>query len=138
MIFLEGVAEIGVDVLEMDAHMTRDGQIILMHDERVDRTTDGSGLIREMTLEELRTLEVGVNWSEDGGSSYPYVDRGLQVPTLREVFEQFPEHPMVIDSPVWWPPTDSAGPSILANRRPSVPTATILSDSISSNTPPNA
>src|SRR5512133_4043659 len=43
MIAFEYAVEIGADVLEMDAHITRDGQIVLMHDEKVDRTTDGTG-----------------------------------------------------------------------------------------------
>jgi len=41
-----------VDMIEMDVHMTRDGELVCMHDHRVDRTTNGDGLVREMTLEE--------------------------------------------------------------------------------------
>ena len=50
----EKAVEIGVDVLEMDTHITQDGQIVLMHDEEVDRTTDGTGIIENMTLAELK------------------------------------------------------------------------------------
>lgn len=97
MLFLEGVAELGVDVLEMDAHMTKDGQIVLMHDDSVDRTTDSSGLVSELTLEEIRSLEVGGNWTQDNGTTYPYKDQGLQVATVEEVFQRFPEYPMIIE-----------------------------------------
>lgn len=97
MLFLESVAELGVDVLEMDAHMTRDGHVVLMHDDTVNRTTDGAGLISNMTLEEIKTLEVGGNWSQDDGATYPFRSQGLQVPTVEEVFQRFPDYPMVIE-----------------------------------------
>src|SRR5215216_3619545 len=45
MFAFENAVKIGADVLEMDAHISKDGQIVLMHDERVDRTTNGTGLI---------------------------------------------------------------------------------------------
>src|SRR5262245_19456840 len=57
MFAYEKAVEIGADVLEMDAHITKDGQIVLMHDEEVDRTTDGTGLIEDMTLDELKKLD---------------------------------------------------------------------------------
>ena len=97
MVYLEGIADLGVDVLEMDAHMTADGHVVLMHDNMVDRTTNGTGLVSDMTLEEIRALEVGDNWSSDGGETYPYAGAGLQVPTVEEVFQRFPGYPMVIE-----------------------------------------
>jgi glycerophosphoryl diester phosphodiesterase len=97
MLFLDSVAEMGVDVLEMDAHMTRDGHVVLMHDDSVDRTTDGAGLISNMTLEEIKALEVGENWTQDDGATYPYRGQGLKVPTVEEVFKRFPDYPMVIE-----------------------------------------
>ncbi|HEX6035787.1 MAG TPA: glycerophosphodiester phosphodiesterase family protein, partial [Anaerolineales bacterium] len=57
MYAFERAVEIGADVLEMDAHITKDSLIVLMHDEEVDRTTDGSGVIEEMTYEELKQLD---------------------------------------------------------------------------------
>ena len=53
--------EAGVDMLETDVHMTRDGYLVLMHDERVDRTTNGTGLIKDLTLEEIKRLDATVN-----------------------------------------------------------------------------
>lgn len=97
MLFLEGVAELGVDVLEMDAHMTSDGHVVLMHDDSVDRTTNGSGLVSDYALEELKALEVGGNWTQDDGGLYPYEGQGVQVPTVEEVFQRFPDYPMVIE-----------------------------------------
>lgn len=97
MPFLEGSAEIGVDMLEMDINMTKDGRIILMHDTTVDRTTNGSGRISDLTLAEIQALEVAYNWSQDDGQTFPYRGQGLTVPTLDEVFERFPGYPMVIE-----------------------------------------
>jgi glycerophosphoryl diester phosphodiesterase len=68
-----------------------------MHDDTVDRTTDGRGRISELTLAEIKALEVGGNWSSDDGKSFPYRGEGLQVPTLEEVFLRFPDYPMNIE-----------------------------------------
>jgi glycerophosphoryl diester phosphodiesterase len=87
----EKAVEIGADVLEMDAHITKDGHIVLMHDETVDRTTDGTGRIEEMTLAELQELDAAYDWSNDGGQTFPYRGQGIRVPTLAEVFEKFPQ-----------------------------------------------
>jgi len=97
MYAFEKAVEIGADVLEMDAHITKDGRIVLMHDEKVDRTTDGTGLIEEMTLDELKQLDAAYKWSNDGGQTYPYRGQGIQVPTLDELFEKFPHMRYVIE-----------------------------------------
>jgi glycerophosphoryl diester phosphodiesterase len=93
----EKAVELGVDVLEMDAHITQDGQIVLMHDEEVDRTTDGTGLIEKMTLAELKQLDAAYKWSNDGGQTFPYRGQGIQVPNLEEVFQKFPQMRYVIE-----------------------------------------
>ena len=93
----EKAVEIGADVLEMDAHITKDGQIVLMHDETVDDTTDGTGRIEEMTLEELKRLDAAYDWSNDGGQTHPYRGQGIQVPALDELFQKFPQMRYVIE-----------------------------------------
>jgi len=70
--------------------MTRDGHIVVIHDATVDRTTNGSGAVSEMTLDELRRLDAGHTFSPDGGPTRPYRGRGVRVPTLGEVLEGFP------------------------------------------------
>ncbi len=82
--------EAGAGGLELDVHMTRDGEIVVIHDPTVDRTTNGSGAVAEMTLAELRRLDAGYRFSPDGGSTYPYRGAGVRVPTLAEVYEEFP------------------------------------------------
>jgi glycerophosphoryl diester phosphodiesterase len=93
----EKAVEIGADVLEMDAHITKDNQIVLMHDEKVNRTTDGVGLIEDMTLAELQKLDAAYLWSNDDGKTFPYRGQGIRVPTLKELFAKFPEKRYLIE-----------------------------------------
>ena len=74
-----------IDQIELDLHMTRDGEIILMHDAAVDRTTDGTGLIRDKTYAEMRRL--------DAGSKKDSRFRGEKVPAFRDFLELMQEHP---------------------------------------------
>ena len=83
--------EEGAGGLELDVHATRDGEIVVIHDASVDRTTDGSGAVAGMTLEELRRLDAGYRFSPDGGRTFPYRGRGTRIPTLAEVYAQFPD-----------------------------------------------
>ena len=96
MYALEQYAGMGVDILEMDLHMTADGEIILIHDDTLDRTTDGTGDVREMTLAEVQQYDAGYYWTKDD-QTYPFRGQGITVPTLREVFETFPGYPLIIE-----------------------------------------
>ncbi|MDH3202765.1 MAG: glycerophosphodiester phosphodiesterase [Myxococcales bacterium] len=87
----------GADVLELDLHATSDGVIVVMHDDTIDRTTDGTGAIKEMTLAELKTYDAGYDFTPDDGMTYPYRGMGLLVPTLEEVLVAFPDVPYVIE-----------------------------------------
>jgi glycerophosphoryl diester phosphodiesterase len=68
-----------------------------MHDETVDRTTDGTGKIEEMTLEQFKSLDAGYDWTVDGGQTYPYRGQGITAATLEELFQAFPDMPMTIE-----------------------------------------
>ncbi len=74
--FLKGI-ELGVDLLEMDVRETKDGELVIMHDEKVDRTTDGKGRVADLTLAEIKSLDAGAWFAPEF--------RGVQVPTFREV-----------------------------------------------------
>jgi glycerophosphoryl diester phosphodiesterase len=82
---------LGADVIEMDLFATADGAIVVLHDPTVDRTTDGTGAVEQVTLAEVRALDAGYRWSPDGGRSFPYRGQGLTIPTLEEVFTALPE-----------------------------------------------
>ncbi|MFJ5266105.1 glycerophosphodiester phosphodiesterase [Streptomyces sp. NPDC088387] len=62
----------GLDVIELDLHLSKDGALVVLHDEDVDRTTDGTGPVAEMTLAELRALDAG---------------RGERIPVFEEVLD---------------------------------------------------
>jgi glycerophosphoryl diester phosphodiesterase len=81
---------LGADVLEMDVHATRDGHVVLMHDARLDRTTDGSGSIKEQSLGDLRRLDAAFWWPRRAGP-FPFRGQGVGVPTLAEVLAAFPD-----------------------------------------------
>lgn len=68
----EYAIELGCEYVETDVHLCRDGHLIIIHDETVDRTTNGNGRVAEMTLSELRALDAG---------------QGRQIPLLQEVLE---------------------------------------------------
>lgn len=80
--------ESGAEGLELDVHMTRDGRIVAIHDDTLERTTDGTGYVRNKTIAEIERIDAGYRFAGDG--SYPYRGEGLRVPTLDEVFREFP------------------------------------------------
>ena len=90
-------ADLGVDVLEMDIRQTADGVLVVLHDETVDRTTDGSGPVAALTLARLRELDAGYRWSPDGDRTHPHRGQGLTVPSLREVFSALPRARMNLE-----------------------------------------
>ena len=77
------------DVLELDLHASCDGELIVIHDDTVDRTTNGSGRVGEMTLEQIKQLDAGWHFTQDGGQTFPFRGKGLTIPTLKEVFDVF-------------------------------------------------
>ena len=79
LLAFEKALEIGVDEIELDLRLTGDGHLVVMHDETVDRTTDGTGRVARLTLSEIRTL--------DAGSVFGEKFRGERVPTWEEVLE---------------------------------------------------
>jgi glycerophosphoryl diester phosphodiesterase len=96
----ERAAEMGVDVLEMDIHRTADGVLVVIHDDTVDRTTNGSGRVREMTLAEIQELDAAYHWPYEGDDR-PYRGQGLTIPTVAELFVALPQMRMNIDMKQW-------------------------------------
>jgi glycerophosphoryl diester phosphodiesterase len=71
----------GIDGAECDVQMTKDGELVVIHDEKVDRTTDGNGWVKDLTLQEIRKFDAGVR--------FPGPLHHEPIPTMREVFEVF-------------------------------------------------
>ncbi|MEZ4287672.1 MAG: glycerophosphodiester phosphodiesterase [Polyangiales bacterium] len=87
----------GADVLELDIHSTSDGVLIVSHDATIDRTTDGTGCINDMTYAELSAFDAGYRFTDDSGETFPYRGMGITVPKLEEVLDAFPDVPFVIE-----------------------------------------
>jgi glycerophosphoryl diester phosphodiesterase len=88
--FQQALQTFHTDMLELDVHLTRDEVVVVSHDPTVDRCTNGSGAISEMSLAHLQSLDAGYRFSPDEGKTFPYRGRGLRIPTLIEVLRAFP------------------------------------------------
>ncbi|MFW9997958.1 MAG: glycerophosphodiester phosphodiesterase [Candidatus Odinarchaeota archaeon] len=94
--FKDAVA-LKVDVLEVDARMTADGQLVVFHDETVDRVSNGKGRIIDHTLNELEDLDIGYHFTPDGGKTYPFRGKGMKILSLEDLFTFFPGQRFNID-----------------------------------------
>ena len=93
----EAVA-LGVDAVEFDLRVSRDGALVVIHDETLDRTTDGSGPVALRTVTELTRVDAGAKFTPDGGHTFPWRGRGLRVSTFDEIIESLPrELPCIIE-----------------------------------------
>lgn len=86
-------AALGVDGFELDVRLTRDGQVVVFHDARLDRTTDMRGEVAAMTLAELRGADAGARFT----GTQDYAGRGVGIPLLSEVLEEFPDTPLIVE-----------------------------------------
>ena len=87
MLAFKKALEIGVDQIETDIRITADGELVCIHDETVDRTTNGSGKVREFTLAELRALDAGIVKGKEFA--------GEKIPTFAELMELVKDHPTI-------------------------------------------
>ena len=85
----------GADGLECDVHLSRDGVPVVIHDPTVDRTTNGTGAVADLTAATLAALDAGYRFTRDG--AFPFRGRGLGVPALRDVFDRFPHVPLLVE-----------------------------------------
>lgn len=91
MYAFERAVALGADMLETDLHATRDGHLVTIHDASVNRTTEGRGLVKEMTLAQVRALDAGYRWTNDGGKTFPFRGKGARIATLDELLAAFPD-----------------------------------------------
>lgn len=76
---IKNAIRLGVDMIEIDVHQTSDSVVVVIHDDSIDKTTDGSGLVKELTLSEIKKYDAGSWFSEEF--------KGEKIPTLDEVME---------------------------------------------------
>ncbi|WP_456274100.1 glycerophosphodiester phosphodiesterase [Bacillus sp. AK031] len=78
---------VGADGIELDVQLTKDGEIVVIHDETVDRTTNGKGFIKDMTLKEVKKL--------DASYKFKKILQKVRIPALRDVFEWMQKNDMI-------------------------------------------
>jgi len=83
--------EAGADAIELDVHLTSDGELAVIHDETLERTTDRTGRVADLTMAEIRQADAGATFARPGDSGHPFAARGLRVPTLPEVLDWLPD-----------------------------------------------
>ena len=85
---------VGADILELDVHLTADDVLVARHDAVIDTTTNGSGVIAKMTLEEIQAYEVGFHEVD-----YPFMVSvpGIKVPTIESIFKRLPKSRYMIE-----------------------------------------
>jgi glycerophosphoryl diester phosphodiesterase len=86
----------GVQYLEFDIHMTRDGEVVVSHDDHIERICGRAGVIRDMTYAELAAADAGRMFTRDG-AMFPFRDKGVRVPRLAEVLAAFPKLRMIVE-----------------------------------------
>ena len=91
-----GAVRLGVDALEMDLRLTRDGVLVTCHDADISRTSDGVGVVRDHTLAELQSLNFGFHFTNRAGAA-PYRAHPARIATLEELFQQFTNTLMVLE-----------------------------------------
>ena len=96
LLYLREMVALGVDALEIDLNLTADGQLVLIHDGTLERTTDGRGQVVDKPLSKLKGLNAAYHWSRDG-EHFPYRDDPQPLVTIGEAFAAIPQTPMIIE-----------------------------------------
>ncbi len=86
----ELAVKMGADGIELDVHFTSDGEVVICHDPKIDRTSNGQGLILDYTLAELKAMDFGYHF-------YDGQRKGIKIPTLDEVYELVAPYDMLVN-----------------------------------------
>ena len=84
-------------LLEGDLRLSQDGVVVVVHDATADRTTDGSGAVKDMTLAQLKALDAGYRFTPDEGKMFPFRGKGIVIPTLEEVLQAIPKNRFLLE-----------------------------------------
>ena len=86
----QSAIELGVDVIETDVHLTKDGRVLVWHDENLEKACGDERPISEMTARDVQALDAGALFSPDGGKTFPFRDKGIHPLLLEEALAEFP------------------------------------------------
>jgi glycerophosphoryl diester phosphodiesterase len=112
LVSFERAVHDGAGILELDVHATRDGVVVVLHDHTLERTTNGTGAVRQVDFADLRHYDAGFRFEAEG--KHPFRGRGLRVPSLEEVVEAFPRVPLNIEIKQAEPAIETAVVELLA------------------------
>ena len=88
MTAFQGAVDFGYRYIESDVHVTRDGIIVMFHDDRLERITNGAGFVKDRTWDDLRKLDAAYRFKAEAG--YPLRSQGIGIPSLEEALTAFP------------------------------------------------
>ena len=90
----------GAEGLEFDVHLSRDGVVVIHHDDTLERTTNGRGPLAALTASELAALDAGYHFEDEDDTGFPFRGQGIGVPSLREVLRRYPDARLIIEMKV--------------------------------------
>ncbi len=85
------------DIIEFDVWLSKDKVPFILHDAKLERTTNGSGYAVSRTFRELREYDAGYHFDPDANKAFPFRGKGLRIPSLRELFETFPDKKFAVE-----------------------------------------
>ncbi len=102
----ERAAALGAVYMELDVHLSQDGHVVVIHDETLERTTNGHGLVREHGLAELQRLDAGYHFTPDAGNTFPFRGQGVIISLLADVLRRFPQVRFTVEIKQTEPPIE--------------------------------
>jgi glycerophosphoryl diester phosphodiesterase len=99
-------ADLGIAYIELDVHLTRDGHVVVFHDDTLERTTNGHGQVKDRSLTELQQFDAGYNFSSDAGKTFSFRGQGVTISPLTEVLRSFPQIQFTVEIKQKEPPIE--------------------------------
>jgi glycerophosphoryl diester phosphodiesterase len=97
LLAFEKAAALPIDAIELDVHSTRDGRIVVIHDENLERTTNKIGRVFDYTWEEIKKLDAGYNFDPENHGDFPFRGQLIGIPLLEDVFRHFPQMKFIVE-----------------------------------------
>ena len=106
MAAFQRAVDLGVEYIELDVQVAEDGQVMVIHDATIERTTNGLGGVSAYSLAALQQLDAGYRFSPDEGKTLPFRASDVIIPSLREVLSSFPNVKFTVEIKQLEPPIE--------------------------------